>query len=260
MASEDSQPSWWAKHGNTAGLVGLVAVAGLGFLVCPSGEATTPVESGQAASAKNAAAVGEGDGKAVAGEPGGNGNAGDPSKSSQSAASGAEGSAAAEDAEVVAADGVDDARAEEAEQEEAEQTDEDEVEIEQRVDVPAPTPEPDAPDSGDGADTQAADTQDAPSTIKPVNRTGESKLTAEELYAAAKAAYAKREYREAFRLATKSQHAKADDATQALRGKAACQIKDRAAAKKIIKSFKLRDPKRKELRALCKDRGVNVVL
>jgi hypothetical protein len=94
--------------------------------------------------------------------------------------------------------------------------------------------------------------------LKDSNRAAEASMTADELYEAAKKAYEEGDYRDAFRLSTRSYYKERRPETQFLRGKAACALKDEEASKEIVKSFKLSDPKRKQLRDHCKAKGVRV--
>ena len=118
--------------------------------------------------------------------------------------------------------------------------------------------------ANDGAEAEAGTPSSAaePAVAPPPdpNREAEAAATPEELYDMAKEAYDDGRYKDAYRLATKSQRAKPADRTQLLRGRAACRIKDEQNAKEIVKSFKLGDDRRKTLRTFCKDHGVRVGL
>lgn len=135
-------------------------------------------------------------------------------------------------------------------EEDAEEDAEAEVEVDPQPDVGA------SPAVEAGSNAKAP----APPPTKSSDRSAEADATPDELFAMAKAAYDEGEYRDAYRLATKSQRAKASDRTQMLRGRSACRLKDEKNAKAIVRSFKLGDERRKTLRTFCKDRGVRVGL
>lgn len=137
------------------------------------------------------------------------------------------------------------------------------------VDV-EPTPADDAATDGasDGAapDQPASDQPvDSPPPPSPTGRTqadrdAEAKMTADELLDAASEAYQDKRYKDAYRLATRSQRSRPRDKAQMLRGRSACRLRDEKNAREIVRSFKLGDEHRKTLRAFCKDRGVRVGL
>lgn len=133
--------------------------------------------------------------------------------------------------------------------------DEEPVEVLDEADVGDGDPSP-APASSVASGAEPA----APTPTKSPDRSAEADATPDELFTMAKAAYDDGQYRDAYRLATKSQRAKASTRTQMLRGRAACRLKDEKNAKAIVRSFKLGDERRKELRGFCKDRGVRVGL
>ena len=85
-------------------------------------------------------------------------------------------------------------------------------------------------------------------------------MTAEELLEEAKTALKEKRYRDAYRLATRSNYKKKSNETMLVKGKAACGMKDEKAAKNVMKDFALNDDRRKEIRNFCRDRGVRVGL
>ncbi|MCR9161286.1 MAG: hypothetical protein ACE37F_12505 [Nannocystaceae bacterium] len=139
---------------------------------------------------------------------------------------------------------------------EADEEEEEEVEMLAEPDVGGDAPGAAAED----APEESGATADVVPTAKSADRAAEAEATPEELFTMAQAAYDEGEYRDAYRLATRSQRAKASDRTQVLRGRAACHLKDEKNAKAIVRSFKLGDDRRKALRGFCKDRGVRVGL
>ena len=199
---------------------------------------TTPrseagVEEAPEAEAEGGAEGGGGSGK-PGGEPRGAGSASDPPTPSEPPSD--------DDATANPAD---------ADVEDAEEDDEEPIEVLAEPDVGGGSPSP-SPASSSASD--------APKTTKSPDRSAEADATPDELFTMAKAAYDDGQYRDAYRLATKSQRAKASTRTQMLRGRAACRLKDEKNAKAIVRSFKLGDERRKELRGFCKDRGVRVGL
>src|SRR5690606_4627303 len=90
--------------------------------------------------------------------------------------------------------------------------------------------------AADGAgDPSSADPDPAVATPPDPNREAEATATPAELYDMAGQAYEEARYKDAYRLATKSQRAKPSDQTQMLRGRSACRIKDEQNAKEIVK-------------------------
>ncbi|MGH1340608.1 MAG: hypothetical protein ACRBN8_03580 [Nannocystales bacterium] len=110
------------------------------------------------------------------------------------------------------------------------------------------------------ADSAPSDSTPPPSGRTQSDRDAEAKMDADELLTAATEAYDDRRYKDAYRLATRSQRAKPKDKAQMLRGRSACRLRDEKNAREIVRSFKLGDEHRKTLRTFCKDRGVRVGL
>lgn len=124
---------------------------------------------------------------------------------------------------------------------------------------------PDQPSDGAAADQPADQPADSPPPPSPTGRTqadrdAEAKMTSDELLTAASEAYEDKRYKDAYRLATRSQRSRPQDKAQMLRGRSACRLRDEKNAREIVRSFKLGDEHRKTLRAFCKDRGVRVGL
>ena len=226
------------------GATGLLAAVLAAVSVEPAADgdavatSTTPrseagVEEAPEAEAEGGAEGGGGSGK-PGGDPRGAGSASDPSTPSEPPSD--------DDATANPAD---------AEVEGAEEDDEEPIEVLAEPDVGGGSPSP-SPASSSASE--------APKTTKSPDRSAEAGATPDELFTMAKAAYDDGQYRDAYRLATKSQRAKASTRTQMLRGRAACRLKDDKNAKAMVRSFKLGDERRKELRGFCKDRGVRVGL
>ncbi len=122
---------------------------------------------------------------------------------------------------------------------------------------------------GENAGDEAGDDDDAavgsspppsPAGRSQADRDAEAKMTADELLTAATEAYQDKRYKDAYRLATRSQRSRPLDEAQMLRGRAACRLRDENNAREIVRSFKLGDEHRKTLRTFCKDHGVRVGL
>lgn len=114
----------------------------------------------------------------------------------------------------------------------------------------------------EAADDQPADSlaPSSPTGRTQADRDAEAKMTPDELLSAASEAYEEKRYKDAYRLATRSQRSRPRDKAQMLRGRSACRLRDQKNAREIVRSFKLGDEHRKTLRAFCKDRGVRVGL
>ncbi len=85
-------------------------------------------------------------------------------------------------------------------------------------------------------------------------------MTAEELRIAAQQALDERRYRDAYRLATRSQYKRRSNATLLIKGLAACGMKDSDAAKDVVRALPQRDDRRKAIRKSCRDRGARIGL
>lgn len=125
--------------------------------------------------------------------------------------------------------------------------------------------EPDPADDPAADDPAAAAAPGEAPAGSPAGRTqsdrdAEAKMDADELLTAAEEAYKDKRYKDAYRLATRSQRARPKDKAQMLRGRSACRLRDEKNAREIVRSFKLGDEHRKTLRTFCKDRGVRVGL
>ncbi len=122
--------------------------------------------------------------------------------------------------------------------------------------APAAEDDPQASETA-GAASQAPA---SPAGRSQADRDAEAMMDADELLAAAAVAYQEKRYKDAYRLATRSQRARPQDKAQMLRGRSACRLRDEKNAREIVRSFKLGDEHRKTLRTFCKDRGVRVGL
>ena len=95
-------------------------------------------------------------------------------------------------------------------------------------------------------------------TARDVDADAERAMNADELRAAAKEALDQRRYRDAFRLATRSQSKSRSNATLLIKGLAACGFKDEDAARAVVHALPPRDERRKTIRKSCRDRGARI--
>jgi len=133
------------------------------------------------------------------------------------------------------------------------------------ADLPAATEgAPEAPVADAEADSPASDgAADSPSPVPLAvdgSRAAEAQMTPEELLAAAKEAFAQGRYRDAYRLANRSNYQKPTAEALLLSGRAACELRDKELAKTAMKGFKRSDPERKTIKEACQRRGVRLGL